>query len=171
MKPPSVPIKMRQLFERIVSLTDRVCSEHLNEQYAELARNATAALCRKRPSPLVKGDINSWACGIIYAIGFVNFLYDRSREPYLSAEQLCDAFDVSKSTGYGKSKVVRGALKMTRWDHKWCLSSFIEDNPFIWMIQVDGLPVDARWLPREIQEVAVRKGLIPYVSTRGKGGD
>ena len=63
MKPPPVPIKMRPLFDRIVSLTDRVCKEYLREEYAELARKATAALCRKPPSPLVKGDINSWACG------------------------------------------------------------------------------------------------------------
>ena len=32
-----------------------------------------------------------------------------------------------------------------------------------WMIMVNGLIVDARYLPREIQEVACRKGLIPYV--------
>ena len=171
MKPPSVPIKMRPLFDRIVSLTDRVCREYLNKQYAELARKATAALCRKRPSPLLKGDINGWACGVIYALGFVNFLYDRSREPYLSAEQLCDAFTVRKSTGYSKSKVVRDALRMTQWNHEWCLPGFIEDNPLVWMIEVDGLLVDARWLPRKMQEAAVRKGLIPYVSARGEGGD
>jgi hypothetical protein len=32
-----------------------------------------------------------------------------------------------------------------------------------WMITVNGLIVDARHLPREIQEVTYRKGLIPYV--------
>ena len=32
-----------------------------------------------------------------------------------------------------------------------------------WMIQVNGLIVDARHLPRDIQEEAFRKGLIPYI--------
>ena len=32
-----------------------------------------------------------------------------------------------------------------------------------WMIEVDGLVVDARRLPLEIQEVAFQKGIIPYV--------
>ena len=32
-----------------------------------------------------------------------------------------------------------------------------------WMIQVNGLIADARQLPREIQEAAFRKGLIPYI--------
>ena len=32
-----------------------------------------------------------------------------------------------------------------------------------WMIEVDGLVVDARHLPLAIQEVAFQKGIIPYV--------
>jgi hypothetical protein len=32
-----------------------------------------------------------------------------------------------------------------------------------WMIEVNGLVVDARRLPREIQEEAFRKGLIPSI--------
>jgi hypothetical protein len=37
----------------------------------------------------------------------------------------------------------------------------MEDNPLAWMITVNGLIVDARYLPRDIQEVAYEKGLIP----------
>jgi hypothetical protein len=33
----------------------------------------------------------------------------------------------------------------------------------IWMIQVNGLIVDARHMPRAIQEEAFHKGLIPYI--------
>ena len=36
-------------------------------------------------------------------------------------------------------------------------------NPLAWMIQVNGLIADARRLPREVQEEALRKGLIPYI--------
>jgi hypothetical protein len=36
-------------------------------------------------------------------------------------------------------------------------------NPMAWMIQVNGLITDARREPREIQEEAFRKGLIPYI--------
>jgi hypothetical protein len=39
----------------------------------------------------------------------------------------------------------------------------MDDNPLAWMIQVNGLVADARRLPREIQEEAFRKGLIPYI--------
>jgi hypothetical protein len=30
-----------------------------------------------------------------------------------------------------------------------------------WLVEVDGFPVDARRLPRDVQEQAARRGLIP----------
>ena len=36
----------------------------------------------------------------------------------------------------------------------------------VWMIEVNGFVIDARFLKREIQEEALRKGLIPYIPER-----
>jgi hypothetical protein len=91
----------------IVALADQVCQEHLNEEFAHLARQVTAALCRKRPSPLVSGRVDSWAWGIVYALGFVNFMFDKSQEYYISAADLCAAFGVAKGTGHAKSKMAK----------------------------------------------------------------
>ena len=109
-KSESVPQAMEAIYQQIIALTDEFSKTYLNAEYAQLIRYATAALCRKRPSPLVKGKINTWACGLTYAIGFVNFLFDRSQEPSLSAADLCGAFGVSNSTGAAKAKVVRETL-------------------------------------------------------------
>lgn len=165
-KTEKVPAKMREIFDAIVTLTDKVCQEHLNEEYAQLARQATAALCRKRPSPLSSGRVDSWACGVVYALGFVNFLFDKSQEPHMNAAELCAAFGVAKGTGAAKSKAVRDALGMTQMDPNWYLPSKMDDNIMAWMISVNGLIVDARSLPLEIQEIAYEKGLIPYVPGR-----
>jgi len=154
---------MQTQFDAIVALTDRFCREYLTDEYAQLARQASAALSRKRPSPLLQGRIATWACGIMYALGSVNFLFDRSQVPYLSASDLCDAFDVSKSTGAAKSKAVRDALGMFQMDPSWSLPSKLADNPMAWLIEVNGLAVDARTLPLELQEIAYKKGLIPYI--------
>jgi len=162
-KSERVPKKMRAKFDAIVALTDPFCKEHLDEEYAQLARQATAALCRKRPSPLLSGRVNSWACGIVYALGFVNFLFDKTQDPHVSAAELCEWFGVSKSTGSAKSRAVRDALNMMQMDPNWYRPSKMDDNIMAWMIMVDGFIVDARRLPREIQEVAYEKGLIPYV--------
>lgn len=162
-KSEKVPKHMQTTFEAIVALTDKFCREHLNEEYAQLARQAAAALCRQRPSPLMTGYVDTWACGIVYALGFVNFLFDKNQKPYMSAADLCAAFGVSKSTGSAKSKAVRDALSMGQMDPNWCLPSKLEDNPMAWMIMVNGLIVDVRGMPREIQEIAYQKGLIPYI--------
>ena len=44
-----------------------------------LCRELAATLARKRPSPLLSGQLESWACGIIRTIGWVNFLGDPAR--------------------------------------------------------------------------------------------
>ena len=159
----NVPKNIQDVFDAIVALTDEFSEHHLNDEYAQLARYATAALCRKRPSPLASGRPNAWACGIIYALGFVNFLFDKSQEPYMNATDLCKSFGVSKSTGSAKSKIVRDNLGMMQMHPNWCLPSKLDDNPIAWMIMINGLIVNARQLPREIQEIAYRKGLIPYI--------
>jgi len=52
---------------------------------------------------------------------------------------------------------------MTQMDLNWYRPSKMDDNPMAWLVMVDGLIVDARRLPREIQEIAHEKGLIPYI--------
>jgi hypothetical protein len=159
----NVPTAMQPVYDTIVALIDPICAAHLNAEYAEMARFATAALCRKHPSPLTSGQPKSWACGIVYALGFVNFLFDNSNTPHLNAEALCSAFGVSKSNGAAKSKQVRDALNLIQLDPDWCLPSMADRNPMMWILKVNGILVDIRDMPREAQVVAYENGLIPYI--------
>lgn len=162
-KSEDVPKAMAAKFNSIVELTDEFARQHLNEEYAQLIRQATAALCRKRPSPLDKGQPKTWACGITHAIGMVNFLFDSSQTPHISANELYQGFGVASSTGQGKSKLVRDTLKMRQFDPNWCLPSMVDRNPLIWMLSVNGLLMDIRNAPLGAQIEAYRKGLIPYI--------
>jgi len=162
-KSAKVPKHMQDTFNALVALTDTFCKAHLDEEYAHLARQATAALCRQRPSPLATGHVQTWACGIVYALGSVNFLFDKSQTPSMSAAELCAGFGVSKSTGSAKAKAVREALDMRQMDPRWYRPSKMEDNSLAWMIMVNGFVVDVRSMPRDIQEAAYEKGLIPYL--------
>jgi hypothetical protein len=74
-----------------------------------------------------------------------------------------EGFGVSTATGSAKATAIRKLLKIQGFEQEWTLPSRMEQNPMIWMIQVNGLILDARRLPREIQEDAFRKGLIPYI--------
>ena len=44
-----VPKGWEEFYTALAGVTDRFCAEHLNDEYADLARSAIAALCRKRP--------------------------------------------------------------------------------------------------------------------------
>jgi hypothetical protein len=54
-------------------------------------------------------------------------------------------------------------LRISQFDWKWMLPSMMNKSSIAWMISVNGLIVDVRFLPRSIQEEAYRKGIIPYV--------
>jgi Domain of unknown function (DUF6398) len=158
-----VPKDMQARFDDITQLTDTFSQAYLNDEYASLCRQVTATLCRKRPSPLNQGKVATWACGIIHTIGMVNFLFDASQTPHVSSSQIASYFGLSLSTMQTKSKQIRDLLGMYQMDPNWTLPSKIDDNLLVWMIQVNGLIIDARHAPREIQEEAFRKGLIPYI--------
>ena len=161
--PLRVPSDARQKFDAITTLTDTFCNDRLNEEYAEMCRRLAAALARKRPSPLARGKEATWACGIVRTIGWVNYLDDRSAKPHMKLTAIDKAFGVAESTGQGKSSSIRTMLRITQSDPKWTLPSEIGDNPRVWMIQVNGFAMDARFLQREIQEQAFAMGLIPYI--------
>lgn len=159
----SVPQAMQARYQAAAVLSDDFCARHLNDEYTALARRALAALARKRPSPLASGRPDVWACAVLYAIGQLNFLSDRSRQPHMSTQDLCAGFGVGVSTGANKAKLVRAALRMRLWDHQWMLPDLIDRNPLVWMLQVNGFIVDIRDMPREAQELAFERGLIPYL--------
>jgi hypothetical protein len=54
-------------------------------------------------------------------------------------------------------------LKIYQLDPNWTLPSRVDDNPMVWMLQVDGFMMDIRCASREMQEIAFNKGLIPYI--------
>jgi hypothetical protein len=162
-KSEQVPKQLQPIYDTITAITDTFCAEHLNEEYALLSRQLAAALSRKRPSPLLRGKAATWACGIVYALGSVNFLGDRSSKPFMRMEDLCALMGVSKSTGANKAAEIRKLFGMYQLDPNWTLPSRIDRNPIAWMITVNGFIIDARHAPPEIQAEAYRKGLIPYI--------
>jgi hypothetical protein len=159
----SVPKAMQARYDDIVRLTDQVCDAHLNAEYKELARAMAAALCRKRPSPVASGQPRTWACGILYTLGQINFLSDKASEPYMTLADLCAACGVGASTGSAKARAIADALDPAPFDPDWTLRSLLDENPMVWMAQVNGQLVDLRDMPREIQEAAFQRGMIPYI--------
>jgi hypothetical protein len=154
---------------KIVGLIDDVCNKHLNSEYRDLARAMTGALCRKRPSPVASGQARTWACSIVYVLGRINFLDDKSFSPHMMTANLCAAFDVGESTVHSKARVIEKTIQARPFDPQWTLPSLVETNPLFWMAEVNGLLVDLRDMPREIQEIAFEDGLMRFARLRCGG--
>ena len=163
--PPSekVPAAMQPVYAAIVAVIEPFCQQYLTPEYTALCRRLAAALARKRPSPLARGKPEIWACGIVHALGTVNFLFDQSQTPHMRADELCAAFGVKQSSDSSKARAIREMFGMSYFDPHWCLSSRLDKNPLVWMIGFNGLVVDVRTMPRAVQEIAYQKGLIPYI--------
>ena len=54
-------------------------------------------------------------------------------------------------------------FRMHQLDPNWTLPSRLGDKLLVWMLNVNGFMMDVRHAPREVQEIAFRKGLIPYI--------
>src|SRR5271155_5031267 len=165
-----IPKGLRPVADEIVGITDSVCLAVLDEEYGDLARCAVAKLARKRPSPLPGGRRATWAAGVVYALGQVNFLFDAASELYVTADQLSAAFGVAKSTMGSKAKQVRDLLRIDHFSPEFQRADVAAQNPLVWIIEVNGLAVDARHVPFEIQVEAFQRGLIPYVPALGPDG-
>jgi hypothetical protein len=61
-------------------------------------------------------------------------------------------------------------LRIDQLDPNWTLPSRLDDNPMAWMVEVNGFVVDVRRAPREVQEIAFKKGLIPYIPADRRQG-
>ena len=162
---------MADKFAAITALTDTFCAKQLNEEYRALIHRVVANLARRRPSPLLKGKENVWAAAAVHAVGRVNFLDDPSQVPHCSPKTIYEFFGVAESTGQSKSKEIRNALGMEVMNPEWILPSRLADNPLVWMVEIDGLIIDIRQAPPELQRLAYEKGLIPFIPAERSGPD
>lgn len=118
-----IPTTVQPVYDAIVKLTDTFCMARLTHEYQMMSRRLAAVLARKRPSPLLRGKPEVWACAIIRVIGWVNFLDDSSQKLHMKLTAIDKAFGVAESTGQGKAKAIRDLLKIRSFDGDWTLPS------------------------------------------------
>jgi len=104
--------KIQEQQQKILDLVGKFCTKNLDNDYFELSKNLTLKLGRKRNVPFITGQPKVWAAAIIHALGSINFLFDKSFEPYVTLDELNDFFRTTKSTTGTKSKQIRDMLKL-----------------------------------------------------------
>ena len=162
-EPLNVPKASRTDAEAIAAVTDAVCLEHLDEEYAQLCREVIGKLGRKRPSPILRGGHDIWAAGVIYAVGQLNFLFDPSQMPHATTDELSAWLGGKKTTMSNKAGMIRDLLGLSHQDAQFQRADVLAANPMIWLLEVNGLMVDIRQAPLEYRQRAFDLGLIPYV--------
>jgi hypothetical protein len=160
---PSPAALTRSRAEEVVRLTQTFCAQHLDAEYAELCARLIGRLARKRPSPLARGQTRVWAGAVLYAVGQVNFLFAPTQRPHITFDDLSRLTGVSKSALATRARNIMNLLRIIPLEPEYCRRSLLAQNPLARMVEVDGLLVDARTLPAEIQSQLRERGLIPDV--------
>lgn len=129
-----LPPKLGKRLGEVLAITDRFCDEHLDVEYKELCRDLAAALC-VAVFPLTSGKAAGWAAGIVYSVGWVNFIGDPSQPHHLRAEDMTPALGVSPATLMNRARDIREGLGLVRMDPRWSTKAMLERNPLLRMAE------------------------------------
>ena len=125
-----LPPKLGKRLGEVVAITDRFCDEHLDAEYKQLCRDMAAVLCISG-CPLTSGKAAGWAAGIVYSVGWVNFIGDPSQPHHMRAEDMAPPLGVSPATLINRARDVREGLGLVRMDPRWSTKAMLERNPLL----------------------------------------
>ncbi len=161
-------IKERQ--RQLLELTGNLCAQKLDDDYFKLCENLIKKMGRKRDVPFMRGKVEIWAAAVVYTIGSINFLFDKSFEPYMSAQQISEYFGTKNTTVSSKAKQIRDMFNLTMYDNEFATQNMKESNPFNNLVMVDGLIVPISYLPENLQEMVKKERAegrdIEFTTTR-----
>ena len=133
------------------------CAQILNEDYFKLCEKLILKMGRKREVPFKRGKIEIWSSAVVYAIGSINFLFDKSFEPYITTNQICEYFGTKNSTVSNKASEIKDMFNLSYFNPEFSTETMTETNPFNNMVMVDGLIVSISSIPVEMQEIVKRE--------------
>lgn len=138
-------IAIEEKSKKLVEMTAGFCYKYLDEDYRQLCNKLILKMKRKRNVPFLSGKLEIWAAAIIYALGRLNFLFDKSFEPYVSGDNICNYFGTSRSTTSQKARIILDTFKMTYFDEEFSTTRNKERNPLSKFAMVNGfiVPIDA----------------------------
>lgn len=110
----------------ILNILKEVCIDNLNEEYLFLAENLSREIFQLNEFKLSKSKANSWACGIVHALGQKNGLFNTKSDINIKAQDFYKLFNVSSSTGLAKSKEIRELIDLD--NEKWTLTNNVNIN-------------------------------------------
>lgn len=133
----------RERYTELLEIIESFCNSHLNDEYLDSCYRLAADFCQDG-SPALSGKAKSWAAGLIWAIGRVNFLSDPSFEPCMTQKEFSKAIGVSTATISAKCREVWDGLQLMQLDPDYIVESKAKDNPLAMLADlVSRFPIDA----------------------------
>ncbi len=125
MKDEKTKIKQEQLIQMVSSF----CDEKLDDEYKLLSIRLVEKMGRKHDVPFKRGKLEIWASAVIYALGQINFLFDKDFEPYVAPDEICDYFETKKSTVSNKAKKIREMFSLNHFDKEFSTADLMTITP------------------------------------------
>jgi len=130
----------------ILKLLRSYCIDYLDDEYLQLCEKLFIKLIEYNKDVFKRGKESTWAASIIWTVGSINFLGDKSIEPYASLADVCDHFNSNTSTVGQKASKIRDLLDINYFNVDYLrddsqISGFLNNLA----INQDGLIVPHSW--------------------------
>ena len=115
------PKQMQPVYDAMVPVLEAFCDACLAEEgkaYLDLCLKVLEKLCRKRPSPLLVGNLRTWTAGIAYFICAQNDRFVISCPKRLSAADVAGFFGLSASTASHQANKIRRLFGVLNYDER-----------------------------------------------------
>ena len=145
--------------QEILDLIKEFCEKKIDQEHFELSKKVLEKLTKSKDVIFTTSKPQTWAAAVLHALGTINFLFDKSFEPYVSVGEINDFFDVKKTTLVNKSKQIRDLLKMKTWSKGFSTKAMAGNNPLENFIMIDGVIVPLDSLLEEYQIIIAKARL------------
>ena len=133
--------KTKEKQDKLIELVSSFCIDNLNEDYEQAAVKLVEKMGRKHEVPFKRGKLEIWASAVIYALGQINFLFDKSFKPFSTSDEICDYFGTKKSTVSNKARVIREMFNLNHFDKEFSTEHVISGIPTYLVDEDSGMMV------------------------------
>lgn len=148
--------QVKEKEKQLLEITRAFCAQKLNDEYFVLCENLIKKMGRKRDVPFTRGKLEIWAAAVVHAIGSINFLFDRSFEPYISSKEMNEYFGTKGTTVSNKARIIKDMFDLWYYSPEFSTGAMQENSPFNNLVMVDGLILPLDNLPEHMQQIVLQ---------------
>ena len=109
----------KNIQSQIKYLLEGFCSKHLDSELQSYSLDLFKTIIKKSLLNIYRGKSEIWAASIVYVIARLNFLFDKDSDDFISVNELCDYFNVKKSTIGNKATQIEKMYNISLGDKKY----------------------------------------------------